>query len=388
MAGNAKLFGLAARLFKDQAAGSRFTPEQLRAARNVLSKNDTEQDRQTLYDAYGVQKVGAKGARKELRGVQNMSRSLTNYTLLGTQVAGGGVGGMAAAGALGVNLLTDSASIAKSQMFKELVSNLSQKILGDPALGRKLAIGLGRGLERAGAIGLAVEVGLAAGSAIGGGYNSYMGKSDDEGRRIAARSQRLGLIDPNATSLDKEITNLKYKNEMAHRRGGGALPFIGEYLANATAKLGGYDSVTIGKKEISAMLQRTGMHLNTDALQKLSRTRYFATQYKDPAAALLAEAVDDRMGGSKTSAEGATAEAKKAIDFAKSMKNAMMERIHAGDLTRAEKFRNEANEELGQNALKMTAGALFQAAEGARISNRQWVISQSPRAGARSWDVP
>lgn len=371
---DARLLGLSSRLFQDMRGGSKFTPVQVQAARNVIAHKDTEQDRQALYGAYNVEKTGARGARKQVRGLQGMAQSFTNYVGLGAQLAGGGVGGMAAAGALGVNLLSDSASIAKSQMFKQLVSDLSQKIMGDPALGRKLAIGLGRGLERAGAIGLAVQVGLAAGAEIGGAYNSYMGNSDDERRRLAARSQRLTLLDPNATSADKEIAKVRYDNEMAHLRGKGAL-----FGVNSDAGL--------GKLETKVLLDRAKLGvINMDKLRALGKARYFANKYGDPAAAFLAEAADDRAGGSRSTEEGTTEEIKKAVNHALAMKTAMFERIKAGDINRAEKYRDEANQELGTPALKIPAGELFQMNEGARVSNREWVISQSARAGPRHWD--
>lgn len=240
------------------------------------------------------------------------------------------------------------------------------------------------------------------GAAVGGGYavaEAYTtlgqitsGRSaNPETTRQAEMNARATLGNPQATSREREIARIELQQQRNRLTGWGSAPGVGEFFARRKDyEKGGYeDAAYLGRLQSESIAQqhRVGsMGFRTS--RELARDRVYAAM-GDP------ENVDVRLKGmwlnsgrpDRAHEDAVTAAHQKMASDAETYQNDFHRLAALKNFQAARNVKAMANENLpGTIPRSMSPQDSYKMQESSRISNRMWVISNSPRAGAREWD--
>lgn len=385
----APIFGLANQVFQIQNSGVRVPTRVLSAARNVLAYSATNADKQAIYDYLKIRKTGAGAVKSQLGQAGSLMAKAGMYATLAQTAGQGGVAGIGAAFGLVGNAAKDIEQLAKAKWFQKVVEGATTKLLGKQILYQV------RGGARVAGV---LMQGAAIGAGIGYGLSSTSDALDGMGGGEALREARsrnaVAQANPSKVSwMHRKVLERNLKSEQIRADNAGSwVPIFGDVVNSVRMKRRGLDPETTGRLETLDNARDARFGGNSDKVRALARERLFRDKYGATLGKYFENRYDQQIkktiGANPQTEAEITGKSAQMISEASEHRAAYYKEIASGNFKAAAAERGAANESVPGFISGPSASDRYQAAEGARVSGRQWVYSQSARAGARSWDVP
>lgn len=426
------LAGLARKIINQQNRVGGVSGEVLRACRAAISGNATQSDAQTIFNFRGVTQTGSKQLRSDAKGIGRVSASIGNYSNLISTAMQGGIPGMGAGVGLLGSASADLEKLFRAPKFERLIENSivavvkkAQKIgvasdflqrwgtdpasqIGGAVTAGAKALQTARGaVKLLGAASQYAGTALLAGEVLGEGLKYatgfVMGNENRERRRESQRRDDLVQSNPRLGQFEKHISRQQHEYEEHRATGWGALPGIGNSIANAadakrsyfsgdvSLRPGGHDARTRGFDQTTQDLFDSGLNQKLDpyGVRALAAKRYYNKKSWTQTGGELEEALENErrwtgVSPNKEIEAGTTAEAKNMMATASEMRGQYLQAVKMRHWAQAETLRGRANETL-PGTITHNPQEQYKILEGVRMSQKRWAISNMALSGPRDF---